>query len=142
MKKFLVSLVTVFFIVAGMDFCAAQSFSRKDVIIPLDMIHTDAAFKQFKKANKMNQSEILNEFLRQANAEYKECETIEEIRDLRENVALINRYLASGKQSFMSAQKEYNILFNKINKTIREYEGGTTIYNETGGYYDFGQELD
>ena len=37
---------------------------------------------------------------------------------------------------------DINILFNKINKTIREYEGGTTIYNETGGYYDFGQELD
>lgn len=142
MKKFLVSLVTVFFIIAGMDSCAAQSLSRKDVIIPLDMIHTDAAFKQFKKATKMNQAEILNEFLRQANTEYKECETIEEIRDLRENVVLINRYIASGKQSFMSAQKEYNILFNKINKTIREYEGGTTIYNETGGYYDFGQELD
>ena len=141
MKKILMSILTVLFVVAGMNSCAAQSFTRKDVLIPLDMIHTDAAFKQFKKANKMNQAEILNEFLRQANAEYKKCETIEEIRDLRENVVLINRYLASGKQSFMSAQKEYNILFNKINKTIREYEGGTTVYNETGGYYDFGQEL-
>ena len=36
----------------------------------------------------------------------------------------------------------YNILYNKINKTIREYEGGTTVYNETGGFYDFGQEVD
>jgi hypothetical protein len=105
------------------------------------MIHTDAAFKQFKKASKMNQAEILNELLRQANKSYVECETIEEIRDLRENVVLINRYLISGKQAFMSAQKEYNILFNKINKTIREYEKGTTLYLETGGYYDFGQEL-
>ena len=112
------------------------------VAATLDQIHTDAAIKQFKKANKMNQAEILNEFLRQANAEYKKCETIEEIRDLRENVVLINRYLASGKQSFMSAQKDYNILYNKINKTIRDYEGGTTVYNEAGGFYDFGQEVD
>ena len=142
MKKILMSVFTVLFVVAGMNSCAAQTFSSKDVLIPLNMIHTDAAFKQFKKANKLNQSEILNEFLRQANEEYKKCETIDEIRDLRENVVLINRYLASGRQAFMSAQKEYNILFNKINKTIREYEGGTTVYNETGGYYDFGQELD
>ena len=89
----------------------------------------------------MNQLEILTEFIRQANEAYKECDTIEEIRDLRENVVLINRYLVSGKQSFMSAQKEYNILYNKINKTIREYEGGTTIYSESTGFYDFGQEL-
>lgn len=138
MKKFLCILVTVMCVVS----CAAQGFGRKDVIISLDQIHTDAAFKQFKKATKMNQAEILNEFLRQANAQYKQCDTIDEVRDLRENVVLIQRYLVSGKQSFMSAQKDYNILFNKINKTIREYEGGTTIYNETGGYYDFGQELD
>lgn len=137
MKKILFILMTMCIVMS----CAAQGFARKDVTIPLDLIHTDAAFKQFKKASKMNQAEILNEFLRQANAEYKKCETIDEVRNLRENVVLINRYLVSGKQSFMSAQKEYNILFNKINKTIREYEGGTTIYNETGGYYDFGQEL-
>ncbi|MBO5419873.1 MAG: hypothetical protein J6A22_07285 [Bacteroidales bacterium] len=137
MKKILFILVSILFVVS----CGAQGWLRKDVIISLDQIHTDAAFKQFKKATKMNQAEILNEFLRQANTEYKECDTIDQIRDLRENVVLIQRYLASGKQSFMSAQKEYNILFNKINKTIREYEGGTTIYNETGGYYDFGQEL-
>jgi DNA anti-recombination protein RmuC len=90
----------------------------------------------------MNQMEIINEFLRQANDQYKACKTIDDVRDLRENVRLIDRYIASGKQSFMSAQKEYNILYNKITKTIREYEGGTTIYNETGGFYDFGQELD
>lgn len=142
MKKILLLAVVAIFTTTLSSSCVAQSWSRKDVIIPLDMIHTDAAFKQFKKANKMNQAEILNEFLREANKVYKECETIEEIRDLRENVVLINRYLASGRQAFMSAQKEYNILYNKINKTIKEYEGGTTIYHETGGYYDFGQEMD
>lgn len=139
MKKILLFLVAVLF--SGISACSAQSWNRNDVLIPLDMIHTDAAFKQFKKASKMNQAEILNELLRQANKSYVECETIEEIRDLRENVVLINRYLVSGKQAFMSAQKEYNILFNKINKTIREYEKGTTLYLETSGYYDFGQEL-
>lgn len=140
MKKILFALIAIFFAYTAMTSCAAQG--RKDVTLPLDLIHTDAAFKQFKKANKMNQLEIITEFIRQANAEYKACETIEDLRVLRERVVLINRYLVSGKQSFMSAQMDYNILYNKINKSIREYEGGTTIYSETGGYYDFGQEMD
>lgn len=142
MKKILSFGLIACFAIAMCSSCAAQAWSRKDVIIPLEMIHTDAALKQFKKANRMNQAEILNEFLRQANEAYKECETIDEIRDLRENVVLIDRYLTSGRQSFMTAQKEFNLLYNKINKTIREYEGGTTLYHETGGYRDFGQELD
>jgi hypothetical protein len=142
MKKILLMLMTAAFIISGMSSCAAQAFGRKDVTLPLNLIHTDAAFKQFKKASKMNQLEIISEFIRQANEQYKECETIEEIRDLRENVALINRYLVSGKQSFMSAQKDYNILYNKINKTIREYEGAQYVVPDTGGFYDFGQELD
>lgn len=137
MKKYLLILMTALFTIS----CAAQGFGRKDVAIPLNLIHTDASIKQFKKATKMNQLEIITEFIRQANDEYKKCETIEEIRDLRENVALIKRYLVSGKQSFMSAQKEYNILFNKINKTIREYEGAQYVVPDTGGFYDFGQEL-
>lgn len=140
MKKILLTLAAVITVLAASIECAAQ-MGRKDVAIPLDMIHLDASFKQFKKATKMNQLEIITEFIRQANDEYAKCDTIEEVRDLREDVVLINRYLASGKQSFMSAQKDYNILYNKINKTIREYEGGTTVYSESTGFYDFGQEL-
>jgi hypothetical protein len=136
MKKILLVCMTVLMVVT----CAAQGFGRRAVAIPFELIHTDAAFRQFKKAKKATQAEILNEFLRQANEEYKACETIDEVRDLREDVVLIQRYLYSGKQKwqthFLSAQKEYNLLFNKINKTIREYEGGTTVYNETGGYVD------
>lgn len=142
MKKILLSLVVMLMAGTVMSSCTAQGWGRKDVTIPLELIHTDAAFKQYKKASKMNQAEILNELLRQANDAYKKCETIDEIRDLRENVVLIDRYIRSGKQGFMTATKEYNILYNKINKTIKDYEGGTTVYHETGGYYDFGQELD
>ena len=139
MKMVLLLFVAVLF--AGFSSCSAQSWTRNDVLIPLNMVHTDAAFKQFKKASKMNQAEIVSELLSQANKAYVACETIDEIRELRENVILIKRYLSSGKQSFMSSQKEYNILYNKINKTIREYEKGTTLYLETGSYDDFGQDL-
>lgn len=138
MKKCLLIFMAAFTLMS----CTVQGFGRKDVTIPLELIHTDAAFKQYKKARKMNQLEIINEFIRQANAKYKECKTIDDVRDLRENVVLIKRYIASGKQGFMSATKDYNLLYNKINKTIKEYEGGTTIYHEDAGFYDFGQELD
>lgn len=138
-KLFLIVMLTVAFVCA--NGCAVAQTWRKDVSITLQEIHTDAAFKQFKKASKQNQLEILTELLRQANKSYTNCKTINEIYDLRESVVLIERYLASGKQSFMSIQKDYNLLYNRINKTIRVHEGGTTIYHETGGYRDFGQEL-
>lgn len=128
-------MATVALILSAND--SAAQMTGTSIIIPFDLIDTDAALKQFKRASKMNQLEIINNFLQEANAQYKACKDIDEIRELRENVALINRYIASGKQSFMSVQKEYNILYNKINKSIREYEGGSTVYSETGGFYDF-----
>ncbi len=141
MKKFYFVMILAISFIATTSFSACAQLWRKDVSITLQEIHTDAAIKQFKKASKQNQLEILTELMRQANQEYKNCKTINEIYDLRESVVLIERYLASGKQSFMPIQKEFNILYNRINKTIREHEGGTTIYNEVGGYRDFGQEL-
>lgn len=136
MKKILLSLVVLLMSSCVMSSCA-HGLMGGPVAIPLELIHTDAALAQFKRASKFNQAEILSEFIRQANEAYAKCETIDEIRDLRENVVLIDRYLRSGKKSFMTVQKDYNIIYNKINKTIREYEKGTTVYHETGGYYDF-----
>ena len=69
-------------------------------------------------------------------------ETIEEMYDLRSNMDMIDLFIRSGKRSFLTQQKDYNVLYNKIIRTIREYEGGTTVYDETGGYSDSGQELD
>ena len=140
MKKILSVVVLAIAFIALATPCSAQTW-RKDVSLTLQEIHTDAAIKQYKKASKQNQLEILTELLKQANKAYKNCKNIDEVYELRESVVLIERYLASGKQSFMSIQKDYNILYNKINKTIRVHEGGTTVYHETGGYRDFGQEL-
>ena len=83
MKNILSLAVIALFTLASVS-CFAQG--RKDVVISLDQVHTDAAFKQYKKANKMNQLEIVTDLLRQANDEYKACETIDEIRDLREDL--------------------------------------------------------
>ena len=58
MKKIITILATA--IVACMF--ASESFAqlRKDVVITPEQSHLDASFKQFKKANKTNQIEILN----------------------------------------------------------------------------------
>lgn len=99
-------------------------------------------YEQFMDASAQEQLEILSELLRKANAEYKAAETIEEMYDLRSDMEMIDLFIRSGKRSFVTQQKDYNILYSKIIRTIREYEGGTTVYDETGGYSDSGQELD
>lgn len=99
-------------------------------------------YQQFVEASAQEQLEIVSELLRKANAEYKAAETIEEMYDLRSNMDMIDLFIRSGKRSFLTQQKDYNVLYNKIIRTIREYEGGTTVYDETGGYSDSGQELD
>jgi hypothetical protein len=99
-------------------------------------------YQQFVDASAQEQLEIVSELLRKANAEYKAAETIEEMYDLRSNMDMIDLFIRSGKRSFLTQQKDYNILYSKIIRTIREYEGGTTVYDETGGYSDSGQELD
>lgn len=99
-------------------------------------------YQQFVEASAQEQLEIVSELLRKANAEYKAAETIEEMYDLRSNMDMIDLFIRSGKRSFLTQQKDYNVLYNKIIRTIREYEGGTTVYNEAGGYSDSGQELD
>ncbi len=145
--KRIISLLLAVIVIAMSSSCGPTSgigLGRKDVIFSLNEIATDAAMKQFKKARKHNQSEILSELLRQANEVYEGCQTIEDVYRLKERLDIVARYIASGKQSFMSAQFALNTLSTKVNNTIREYEGGTTVYNRSDirGYWDFGQELD
>ena len=99
-------------------------------------------YQQFVEASAQEQLEIVSELLRKANAEYKAAETIEEMYDLRSDMEMIELFIRSGKRSLLTQQKDYNVLYNKIQKTIREYEGGTAVYDEAGGYSDSGQELD
>ncbi len=138
MKRILTIILAVAFALSTSGTASAQML-RKDVTVNLSEIHLDASFKQFKKADKTNQSEVLTELLRQANVAYVECETIEEVYELKELVALIQRYQDSAKQSFMSVQHQINTLNTKINKTIRKYEGGTSDFNNKE-YQDRGQD--
>ncbi len=141
MKKIITILIALVVMSATFSACG---IARKDVMINLTELRTDAAMKQFKKAKKQNQLEILTELVRQANLAYEKAETIEDMYELRDQLTAIHRYVVSAKQSFMSVQSDLNSLTSRVNRTIREFEGGTTVYHrgDTPGLYDFGQELD
>ncbi len=141
MKKIITLLVAAVVSVATVSEANAAVFGRNDVKINLNEITTDAAMKQFKKASKTNQSEIMTELMKQANEAYLDCETIEEVYEVRELLTIIRRYMASGKQSFMSVQYSINTLSSKIQKTIADYEGSTLIRIDESGYHDFGQDV-
>ena len=51
----------------------AGPLKRNDVHISYEQISTDASFKQFKKATKSNQIEILHFLVSRANEEYLKC---------------------------------------------------------------------
>ncbi len=139
MKRIFTFILTVAVVLSTCGIMSAQG--RKDVIIDLGKVHLDASFKQFKKANKTNQSEILNELIRQANEVYLDCEDIDDVYELQEVMKILQRYQDSSKQAFISVQHSINTLNRKINRTVNEYEGGTFNLDRKG-YDDRGQELD
>ncbi len=139
MKKIITFIATVAIVLSSC--CVLSAQGRKDVIIDLGKVHLDASFKQFKKANTANQSEILNELLRQANETYLDCDDIDDVYELQEVMKIVQRYQDSSKQAFISVQHSINTLNRKINKTINEFEGGI-INLDRRGYDDRGQELD
>ena len=141
MRRLIVIALLSFFAYTVMPVCDAQR--KKDVFIPLDLIHTDAAFKQFKRASRMNQYEILSDFIRQGNERYLLCENMNDLKVLREHVSHIDKYMKSARQSYVSLQMEHKLLWHKIAKSREPYVGeipvGIDVLSE---YSDFGQDLD
>ncbi len=104
-----------------------DSCGRRDIFISLDQIGTDASMKKFRRANKQNQSEILNNLLDQAEKEYKRCQTVDDLTEVREEVEIISLMNERSKQNFMSVTRRVRSLKEKINGTIAEVTGQTII---------------
>lgn len=135
------------FVVVICTFMSMYHASGNSVSVPSDVaaesyrsFRITVSYGQFVELSSQEQSEILTDMLRKANRAYQAAETIEEMYDLRADVEMIDLYIRSGKRPFLTQQKDYNILYNKINRTIREYEGGITVYEEASGYTDSGQK--
>lgn len=141
MKKIIiVALVAIFSF--GSVFEAAACM--KHVAIPFSLIHTDGALKQFRKASAANQREVINEFIRQAEEEYRQDKTIDDLEALRVQVDFINVYVDKYRWAFMGMRKHYmlsermrtDMLYKKIVAKICELRGGVMIFTETGEYLD------
>lgn len=140
MKKIITILATA--IVACMF--ASESFAqlRKDVVITPEQSHLDASFKQFKKANKTNQIEILNYLVDCANEAYLECKTIDDLYEVKEQMNIIKFYNSHAKQNSITVTNAIRKLDHKITQTEAEYKKAKVIENTRTFYQDYGQELD
>lgn len=89
MKKILFILVA-FIMAATVSSCGSYVNA---VHINLSDIHSNAMHKQFMKANKLNQLEIMQRLSRQASDAYYASETLDQLYALRQDVnTLLTKY--------------------------------------------------
>lgn len=114
---------------------------RNDVHIAYEQISTDASFKQFKKATKANQIEILNFLVSRANEEYLECETIDDLYEVKEQLNIIKFYNNAAKQKSISVTNAIRKLDTQITQAEADYKKKVIIEGSRTEYRDQGQEL-
>ena len=143
MKKLTIAVVLFFIGLMAFDSCAS-GWGRKDVFISYDQLGTDAAYKQFRKANKQNQAEILTNLVDQAENEYKHCESVDDLYEVKENLEIIKFWINRADQKFIAITKRIRTLDRNIDDTIAEVKKQTVIQMQGSatGYSGFGQELD
>ena len=141
MKKIIAALFIAAMCLVSLDSCGS---SRKDVFISYDQLGTDAAYKQFRKADKQNQAEILTNLVDQAEKEYKNCTSIEDLYEVKDNLEIIKFWLNRADQKFIAITKRIRALDRNIDDTIAEVRKQTVIQMQGSntGYSGYGQELD
>lgn len=141
MKKIAITLMLCIIGMIALESCGAAR-GRKDVFIPYEQLGTDAAYKQFRKADKQNQAEILTYLMDQSEKKYKECESVEDLYNVKENLEIIKFWIRNADQKFISITKRIRTLDRNIDDTIAEVKNQTIIHrgSETG-YSGYGQEV-
>lgn len=142
MKKIAIALMLSIIGMIVLESCGAAR-GRKDVVITYEQLGTDAAYKQFRKADKQNQSEILTYLMDQSEKKYKECETVEDLYDVKENLEIIKFWINRADQKFISITKRIRSLDRNIDETIAEVKKQTVIQVQGSqtGYSGYGQEM-
>lgn len=143
MKRFfsLIALSLGLLMIFNVDADAQLFGGRKDVVISYEHLSADASFKQFKKANKSNQIEILNALVRRANEEYLNCKTIDDLYAVKEQLELIKFYSNEAKQKSISVTNDIRRLDNSISQAEAEFKGETLIEGTRTHYRNKGQEM-
>lgn len=146
MKKFIISLCAIMAFSFYYSYNAdAQGSDRNDVLITLDQLNQDAAMRQFKKAKKTNQLEIIRYLVDQATKRFYECKTEEDIDNLQEKLNLIMWYHNQAKSKSIYNTASINELAKKIEKVKVELSGGTPVIIQQGvnrdSYNFYNQDL-
>lgn len=142
-KLFFILLAAISFVMTEKG-ATAQS-SRNDVVIAWDQLSADASLRQYKKANKQNQIEILHNLLTKATDEFYKCKTLDDIDYLNDQMDLIRFFNNQAKMKSTSITAQINSLQRKIDRVVREYTGTGTIVIEGGShdsYSNWGQDIE
>jgi hypothetical protein len=139
--KRIITMVAVAVATLFISSCAtAGVITRNDVHISYEQISTDASFKQFKKATKANQIEILNFLVSRANEEYLKCETIDDLYSVKEQLDIIKFYNNNAKQKSISVTNAIRKLDTQITQAEADYKKEVVIEGTRDYYRDHGQE--
>ena len=139
--KRIITMVAVAVATLFISSCAtAGVITRNDVHISYEQISTDASFKQFKKATKANQIEILNFLVSRANEEYLKCETIDDLYNVKEQLDIIKFYNNNAKQKSISVTNAIRKLDTQITQAEAEYKKEVVIDGTRDYYRDHGHE--
>ena len=126
--KRIITMVAVAVATLFISSCAtAGVITRNDVHISYEQISTDASFKQFKKATKANQIEILNFLVSRANEEYLKCETIDDLYNVKEQLDIIKFYNNNAKQKSISVTNAIRKLDTQITQAEADYKKEVVI---------------
>lgn len=139
MKRFILIFATTFAAIVLTSFTACAGL-RNDVVIAYDQIHNDASLKQFKKATKVNQIEILNYLVTCANKEYIACQTIDDLYNVKEQLEIIKFYNNTAKQKSISVTNSIRKLDNEITQAEAIYKKEAIIEGSRTHYQDRGQD--
>ena len=134
MKRFTAIMVAI----AAMFMASCATYN--DVVVTYEQLPLDASFKQFKKATKTNQIEILNYLVSRANEEYLKCKTIDDLYNVKEGLNMIKFYNNEAKQKSIAVTNAIRKLDSEILQTEAIYKNESYVDASRTNYQNKGQE--
>lgn len=134
MKRFTAIMVAI----AAMFMASCATYN--DIVVTYEQLPLDASFKQFKKATKTNQIEILNYLVSRANEEYLKCKTIDDLYNVKESLNMIKFYNNEAKQKSIAVTNAIRKLDSEILQTEAIYKNESYVDASRTNYQNKGQE--
>ena len=134
MKRFTAIMVAI----AAMFMASCATYN--DVVVTYEQLPLDASFKQFKKATKTNQIEILNYLVSRANEEYLKCKNIDDLYNVKESLNMIKFYNNEAKQKSIAVTNAIRKLDSEILQTEAIYKNESYVDASRTNYQNKGQE--